>query len=348
MRANSKGVKFDYKSPDDLEFDPSNPRLAGKMNSFTQEKIQKEIFGEPYYASELVDSFLENGYIDYEPLVVKQNKDKFTVIEGNRRLAAIKEILANPDKYKSDKIEDLKSIPVLVFPENSDDDQTATEMRVYLGVRHLLGFREWPPYAKAQFLETESKKPGGLSQVLKETRLTRTAAKRLLIPFRILQKTKEKIPKGEDFSNLSEALSRSGTISFLELEIDSKTLEIKGYDKAKLALLFDDLYGKKTDGARDSSKKIIYDTRDISAYSKVLNSKKASMVLHSGKSLAEAEIYIDSSEESLKRLEKASKQIKTLLTKITQGGKKSPEDLKILTSYKKFDEDIKQFISKKS
>jgi len=347
MAADSSVVQFAYKSPDDLEFDPSNPRLAGRMNSYSQERIQKEIFGEPYYASELVDSFLENGYIDYEPLVVKRNKNKFTVIEGNRRLAAIKEILANPDKYKDDKITDLKSIPVLIFPEGTDDSQTATEMRVYLGVRHLLGFREWPPYAKAQFLETESKKPGGLAQVLKETRLTKSAAKRLLVPFRILEKSKEKIPKGEDFSNLAEALSRSGTNSFLELEIDPKTLQIKSYDKGKLSLLFDDLYGKKKDGVRDSSKKIIYDTREISTYSKVLNSKKASMVLHSGKSLSEAEIYIDSSEESLKRLEKASKQIKTLLTKII-GSKKSTDDLKILASHKKFDEDIKQFISKKS
>ena len=92
---------------------------------------------------------------------------------------------------------------------------------------------------------------------------------------------------------------------------------------------------------------MVYDTREISTYSKVLNSKKASAVLHSGKTLAEAEIYIDTREESLKRLEKASKQIKALLTKIIQG-KKLPEDIKILNSYKNFDEDVKQFISKKS
>ena len=146
---------------------------------------------------------------------------------------------------------------------------------------------------------------------------------------------------------MAEALSRSGTNSFLELEIDTKTLEIKSYDKSKLGLLLDDLYGKKKDGMRDSMSKVISDTREISTYSKVLKSKKASTVLHSGKTLAEAEIYIDTLEESLKRLEKLSKQIKTLLTKITPG-KKSPEDAKILASFKSFDDDVKHFISKKS
>ncbi len=225
-------VLFDYVSPDKLDFDPSNPRFAGRMNSFSQEKIQKEIFGEPYYASELVDSFLENGFIDYEPLVVKKDGGRFTVIEGNRRLAAINEIRSNKGKYSSTKLSDLELIPVLVFPEGPSDQQES-EMRVYLGVRHLLGFREWPPFAKAQFLELESQKPGGLAQVLKETRLTKSAAKRFLVPYRILQKVKEKIPKGEDFSNLAEALSRSGTNSFLELEIDPKTLDIISFDKKK-------------------------------------------------------------------------------------------------------------------
>lgn len=341
-----QSVKFEYVSPDKLDFDPSNPRFAGRMNSYSQDRIQKEIFGEPYYASELVDSFLENGFIDYEPLVVKRDGTRFVVIEGNRRLAAIKEIRYNKGKYASSKLADLESVPVLIFPEGPDNQQES-EMRVYLGVRHLLGFREWPPFAKAQFLEIESRKPGGLAQVLKETRLTKQAAKRFLIPLRILDKASEKIPKGEDFSNLSEALSRAGTNSFLELETDPKTLEILSFDKKKFGQLLDDLYGKKKSGLRDSNTKVVSDTREISTYANVLSSEAASTELHSGKTLAEAEIYIDTREQSLKRLEKVSKQIGTLLRKIIQG-KRAPEDQRIMTSYKEFEDEVKTFISKKS
>jgi hypothetical protein len=92
-------TEFKYVEEHLLDFDPTNPRFAGLLKSEKQEDIQKQLFGEPYYASELVDSLLENGFIDYEPLVVKRNGQRFTVIEGNRRLAAIRQIRSNLDKY---------------------------------------------------------------------------------------------------------------------------------------------------------------------------------------------------------------------------------------------------------
>ena len=84
-------TKLKYVSPDVLNFDPGNPRFAGRFEGYTQDQIQEEICKEPFYALELVDSLVENGFIDYEPLVVKQHGQRFTVIEGNRRLAAISE-----------------------------------------------------------------------------------------------------------------------------------------------------------------------------------------------------------------------------------------------------------------
>ncbi len=118
-----------YISPDLMDFDPANPRFAGELTGLSQPDIQKKIFGEPHYASELVDSLVENGFIDYEPLVVKRHASRFLVIEGNRRLAAIKEIRANPGRYTGRR-SDLDSIPVLLFPEQPDDQQK-NEMRVY-------------------------------------------------------------------------------------------------------------------------------------------------------------------------------------------------------------------------
>ena len=78
------------------------------------------------------------------------------MIEGNRRLAAIQEIRGNLDKYP-DRQSDLNSVPVLIFPDKSGG-QDSNDVRIYLGVRHLLGFREWPPIAKAEFFGTERAK----------------------------------------------------------------------------------------------------------------------------------------------------------------------------------------------
>lgn len=314
------------------------------MDGCKPEEIQKALFESPYYASELVDSLLKNGFIDYEPLVVKRKGQRFTVVEGNRRLAAIREILAHPELYVG-KTEDLKRIPVLVFPDKPDEQQQ-NEMRVYLGVRHLLGFREWPPLSKALFLEHESKEPGGLDRVFKETQLKKTDARRFLVPYRLLQHAGVDLHRA-DFWMLGEALGRTGIKKFLQLEVDSKTLQILSYNKKSLGLLLDDLYGpKQKDGSRDTSKRIVDDTRDLSRLGRVLDSEKATAVLRAGRTLEEAEIYVDSREESIARLSKVTKALGVLLTKKLLPGRKGTESLRLLQAYKEFDGAVKAFISK--
>jgi hypothetical protein len=331
-------TNLEYVSPDLLDFDPTNPRFAGFIASKKQDTIQQELFGEPFYASELVDSFVENGFIDYEPLVVSRNGSRFNVVEGNRRLAAIKEIRAHPDKYTG-RVSDLEKIPVLVFPERPDEQQQ-NEMRVYLGVRHMFGFREWPPVSKAHWLERESKKAGGIDKVTKETRITKTQARRFLVPFRLLGKADEKIPKGEDFWTLGEALTRAGIKEFVRLEVDPETLEVLSFDKRNFSLLLNDLYGpKKSTGERDTRTKVVTDTRSLSRLANVLSSEKANSVLHAGKTLDEAEIYVDTREQSISRLYKLSKGMGVLLRKL-----RASHDL--ILSYRRFDAAVKKFVSK--
>ena len=338
-------TKLRYVSPDVLDFDPTNPRFGGLMDDRNQEEIQQALFNEPYYASELVDSLLANGFIDYEPLVVRRNGRRFTVVEGNRRLAAIREIRANPTKYSGRK-SDLDEIPVLVFPERPDEQQQ-NEMRVYLGVRHLLGFREWPPLSKAQFLQRESGMPGGLERVIKEMRITKTQARRFLIPFRLLHAADVKIPKGEDFWVLGEALGRSGIKKFLQLEVDPKSLEVVSYNKQKLASLLSDLYGPKDKkGTRDSTKKVVFDTRDLSRLASVLGSDAATSVLHSGKTLEEAEIYVNTREQSLSRLEKVTKDLGMLVRKVVARSKDA-SSVALLASYKRFAASVKSIVKRR-
>ena len=337
-------TKLEYVSPSVLDFDPTNPRFGGLMDGHSQDAIQQELMKDPYYASELVDSLLKNGFIDYEPLVVKRNGNRYTVVEGNRRLAAIREIFAHQDRYEG-RIEDLKKIPVLVFPERPDREQK-NEMRVYLGVRHLLGFREWPSLSKAQFLERESNEEGGLDRVIKEMRITKMQVRRFLIPYRLLRRAGHAIPKGEDFWVIAEALGRRGIKSFLQLEVDPETLAITSYNKKKLSLVLDYLYGpQKTRSERDSSRKVISETRDLSRLGKVLSSRKAASVLYTSKSLEQAEIYVDTREESLKRLRKVSRDMRVLLRKLVKGSN-NPEAKRLIQSHKELEAAIKGFIGK--
>ena len=336
-------TKLEYKDQDLLDFDPENPRFGGLMKGCKQPEIQKALFEAPYYASELVDSLLKNGFIDYEPLVVKRNGERFTVVEGNRRLAAIRAILVNPELYHG-KTEDLKHIPTLVFPDKPDDQQQ-NEMRVYLGVRHLLGFREWPPLSKALFLERESAQPGGLERVFKETQLKREDARRFLIPYRLFQHAGIDLPEGGNFWTLGEALGRTGIKKYLQLDIDSKTLQIRGYNKKRLGLLLDDIYGPKgKNGSRDASKRIVDDTRDLSRLGKVLGSEKATVALRAGRTLEEAEILVDTREESVGRLTKILKELNVLLKQLQIGS--SDEGARLLKAFKAFEATVKTFTNK--
>ena len=337
-------AQLKYVSPDLLDFDPDNPRFAGLMDNRSQCEIQKEILGPPYYASELIDSLVENGFIDYEPLVVRRKGKRYSVVEGNRRLAAIKEIRANPQRYRG-PASDLESIPVLEFPEKPVDQQK-NEMRVYLGVRHLLGFREWPPVSKAQFLEHASKAAGGLDGVIRETGILRAEVRRFLVPYRLLQSAGVSIPKGEDFWVLGEALGRSGIKRFLQLHIDPKTLKVKSFNRKNFSLLLDYLYGPKVkDEGRDSGARVLSDTRDLSRLARVLGSEAATDALRAGRKLEEAEIYVDTREQSIDRLSKVTKSLGVLLRKII-AGRRDKEGGHLLKTYRQFQAAVNSFVSR--
>src|SRR5690349_3725474 len=74
---------------DTLDLDPSNPRLPEEIQGKPQAEILTYLW-ENDVLEELVDSYLANGYFQSEPLITLQEKSKRrTVVEGNRRLAAL-------------------------------------------------------------------------------------------------------------------------------------------------------------------------------------------------------------------------------------------------------------------
>ena len=137
-----------------LEFDKNNPRLPTSL----QDADEDEILG--YLASKtgierLMASIGENGFFDGEAIVVIPSApDKYTVIEGNRRLAALRLLqvpelagkmrgivrVAKAAKNKPDKV------PAFVVESRDDTLQ-------YLGFRHISGVQRWDPLSKARYLE---------------------------------------------------------------------------------------------------------------------------------------------------------------------------------------------------
>ncbi len=350
MRPNAEIVgnvpEFKRVSPDDLLYDPENPRFGDdfKAKSNQQDQIQKYLFGRPNFASELVDSFLENGFIEYEPLVVRPvSGDKWLIVEGNRRLAAIKHIRSHPLEYAPAAIQRLDLVPVITFP-SAQNATAKNNIRVYLGVRHLFGFREWPPYSKALFLDAEINR-SGLPKILKEMRLTKDTVRRLVVPLRLLLKTDTLLANNEDFWVLAEALTRTGTKQFISLNINPDTYDVVSVNKSRFLELLEFLYGKKVKQARDPATKVVSETREVKLLAKVLVSDKAYKVLAKSRNLEDAAILVDTRAEGMGRLHRLAKSAPIIAKQVTEGSK-SPEAEDLRVSALAFAKAAARFLNK--
>ena len=103
---------------------------------------------------DLIDSFKENGYLPVDQIQVKKIDDKkFVVIEGNRRVAALKYL---QNEYETNFIDlgklDEKyftALPVVMY----DNDDEAMH-KVLMGLKHISGNKKWPAINQAQLIRS--------------------------------------------------------------------------------------------------------------------------------------------------------------------------------------------------
>lgn len=145
-------------SVEDLEFDELNPRLPeGTIGGARGRQLRiAEYFEQEGNLDELARSFADNGYFKTEPVIVTQDgapKGKWVVLEGNRRLAALRLMLAGSPKQLASfdvkltpaKRGALSRIPALEVRRRED----ATVM---IGYRHIGGLKFWDSEAKARWI----------------------------------------------------------------------------------------------------------------------------------------------------------------------------------------------------
>ena len=136
-----------------LEFDKENPRLPTSVRNKDDDSILKYLATKTRIEN-LMTSIGENGFFPGEAMVVTPHGSKYTVIEGNRRLTALR-LLQDPalvkipsiDRAAGDAINKPTKVPVFVVHSREDTLQ-------YLGFRHISGVQRWDPLAKARYLES--------------------------------------------------------------------------------------------------------------------------------------------------------------------------------------------------
>lgn len=149
----------------DLFLDEQNPRL-GSHAAKTQDEIL-DVLAREMSIDEIAISIAENGYYATERLLViardSGRAGTYTVIEGNRRLAAVQVLLdgrkrqrtrtADLPKLSSLRRRQLQTLPVSIFTDRR-------QLWPYLGFRHVNGPRAWDAFAKAEYIATVHERYG--------------------------------------------------------------------------------------------------------------------------------------------------------------------------------------------
>ena len=306
------GVKTSIKV-ENLVFDPKNPRVPQSLQGIKDEaKIIKYmvLYGN---VTDLMLSIAETGYSDAEPLLVVHNdKEKYVVVEGNRRLAALK-LLNNPNltdirvKLINEIIENAQTdipqeVPCVVY-------QNRNSILDYLGYRHITGVKDWGPLEKARYLEQLYElhiEEAGINNIYKKlAKMIGSKAsyvKNLHMALKLYDLANDEAYYGREikdinFSWITTVLGFEGVSEYIGF--DANDISIDKIDKQRFKNVFLWMF--------DPEKAVVGESRQLVKLSKVLLSKEATAKLEKGASLSEAILYTSEPEETFKKMLESAK-----------------------------------------
>ena len=284
-----------------LHFDPENPRLPLKLRG----SRDNEVFAFLLRECSLVELMLSIGaqnFFQGEPLLVVPRGDsgEFTVVEGNRRLAAVK-LLSSEDpppifvKQVLAAREEARfkptTVPVLEFASRE-------EILVYLGYRHITGVNEWGALEKARYLKQLSDHfgngPGKFKALAKQIGSRSDYVAQTLCALDLVEVAnddgffeKNSIdPDQISFSLLTTALSYTSIYEFVGLE-SREDVDHEKINKDRLNELFSWLF--KEEGGRTR----LGESRALKALARVVKNEAAIKAFRKGASLDEADLFTE-------------------------------------------------------
>lgn len=319
MSQNQENAQIVYMNSADLVFDKENPRLVEfGASEFSEERLINLLWKE-MAVDELVMSILAYGFFEHEPLYVMASQNgKFIVLEGNRRLAAIRSLL-NPDVVSGGKMDKFVEkitdslrgglathIPVIVLQSR----QTAWQL---LGFKHVNGPAKWGSYAKAKYIaQVHNSFNVGLNTIAEQIGDTNKTVRKLYQGLMVLEQAESQTEFSIDdirtprlfFSHLYTALGYEKFRSFIGVPDDFETPNPVPEDKKKrLQEVMDWLYGSKK---RDVEQQVKTQNPDLRRFVEVLGNDLSVAALRSGSSLDMAfDLTIDDNDALREALVKA-------------------------------------------
>lgn len=234
---------------DSIFLDPNNPRFIGKGRIITEDRIMDQKVQETcfdnineYDVSELIDSIKMIGFLQIDKIVVrpiKASEGKYVVVEGNRRIAALKQIkeeyLNGELKPKDEILKSVLKFNALIY--TGEEESIAW---IIQGIRHISGIKNWRPYQQVKLLSDLIEEKGiDISEAAKAIGIGPTTATRLLRSYNGYVQSLEDDEFGdlvtpETFSYFQEAIfNKKDSPMQLWLEWDDSKKLFKNEDRLK-------------------------------------------------------------------------------------------------------------------
>ena len=307
----------------ELTFDPDNPRFYRLNDKHSVATVIEEMLDDEG-VQDLMLSIGQKGYFEGEPLLVTDEGGNIVVVEGNRRLAAVKLLngeIAPPTRrrasvaqIRSEAIEvPPATLPCIVY-------HSRREVKRYLGYRHITGIREWDALSKAKYLADirqdfypDLPHEAQMIALAKDIGSRRDYVAQLLTALGLYIHAEDakffELPmsdKDVEFSYLTTALNYSKITSWLGLA--SRTdIDMPGLDLINLKRTFAWLFAKDQQG-----RTIIGESRNLDKLAEIVSSPEAVDILEDTGRLGEAYLYSEGPQAALiKALDQAQERVQT-------------------------------------
>jgi len=200
----SQNLRLQPINIDNLFLDPNNPRFfdfeeeIGTVpdGRIPEPGVQRRAFEKisRFNIRQLKDSISEVGFLPMDRMVVRAiGNGNHVIVEGNRRLAAIKSLLEDHEagrELPQELLEQLQAIEVWVL--DTETELAARDQLLLAGLRHISGVKSWGPYQRAIALRALTEQMNGdVTAAGKALGIGRTTARRLLQALKALEDLRE-------------------------------------------------------------------------------------------------------------------------------------------------------------
>ncbi len=281
---------------DDLYLDPRNPRLGSDNveKNLDPDALLKIMM--KWALEELAVSFLESGgfWTHEAVLVVRESPyggEKLVVVEGNRRIAALKCLYRSvkgqaPSQKWKEMSKGLKEnnklfhkIPYLLVSNRR-------EIESFLGFRHVTGIKEWKPAEKAEFIARLIDERGmSYQQVMRRIGSNSQTVRQTYITYRLLTQMEgsiegfERTDVSNRFSVMYLSLRSEGVRNYLHIDIQADPKHArKPVPKSHLKALGN--FALWLFGDKDNNRPALFtDSRQADDFGRILENKEATKYL---------------------------------------------------------------------